>query len=175
MITALIIFGLLVFVLAVLLLVWQISNIISVFFGSPYVGAGKKIIKHALKMSRLKRKEMFYDLGCGKGDSLLLASNLGANAIGFEVSPYYLVASRLKTITNKNVSVQCKNIFKADLTKADVVYCYLMPELLKKLAPKFKRELKKTARLVSVSFRVPGLKETGKEKYLGKTIYLYSK
>ena len=163
-------------IFALIILVWQISNICSVIFGSPYVSAGGRIIKKALELVKIKKGEIFYDLGCGKADSLIYAANnFGAKAVGFEISPYYYLWSKVRTLPYSNIDVRYRNIKNVDLSYADVVYCYLMPDFLEKLGPKFKRELKKSARLISISFKVPGLKLLKKTKIENKTIYIYRK
>lgn len=48
------------------------------------------------------------------------------------------------------------DIFAADLTRADIVFCYLSPWHMAQLAPKFDAELKNGAHVVSVAFPVPG-------------------
>lgn len=157
------------------ILVWQISNIISVIFGCLYVGTGNRIIKKALKLAQLKKGEVFYDLGCGKADSLVIANSFGAKATGFEISPYYYIWSKIRALPHLNIAVKYRNLKNVDLGKADVVYCYLLPEFLEKLSPKFKYELKKSARLISISFKVPGLRLLKKETFKNKTIYIYSR
>lgn len=171
----LIIFIIVLFIFALTMFVWQISNIISVIFGAPCVGAGKKIIKKALELAKLKKGEIFYDLGCGKAESLIIVNNFGVKAVGFEISPYYYLWSKVRTLPYSNIDVCYRNIKNVDLSYADVVYCYLMPDFLEKLAPKFKKELKKSARLISISFKVLGLKLIKRVKYANKTIYIYRK
>lgn len=162
------------------LLLWQISNMVSVFYGSPYVMADKKVISEALRLAKLKKGETFYDLGCGRGDVLIEAAKIGAKAIGFEISPYYYLLAKLKTsiwriyypftrsskkMASNNIferiSIRHKNIYSINLAKADVVYVYLLPKMLEKLTPKFKRELRKGNRLISIGFpikNIPGTK-----------------
>jgi SAM-dependent methyltransferase len=186
-----ILFGLiflLLFVLALFVLFWQGSNLISAFWGSPSVGAGKEVIRKSLKLANLRKGEKFYDLGSGNGESLIIAAEWGAEAMGFEISPYYYIWSKIRMMlysfyhsrSSGNNRIFClpriyfRNIKKVDLSKADIVYCYLLPEFLEKLAPRFKKELKKSARLISISFLVPGLKLLSQTKFFNKTIYIYS-
>ena len=93
----------LLFVMTLTLLLWQISNIVSVFYGSPYVMADKKVISEALRLAKLKKGEIFYDLGCGRGDVLIEAAKFGAKATGFEISPYYYIYVKLKTRRYHNI------------------------------------------------------------------------
>lgn len=157
---------------AISLLLWQISNMISVFFGSPYVKADKNLIRDALKLAQLKKAEIFYDLGCGDGSSLIEAAKLGAKATGFEISPYYYLWAKLRTLRYRNIKVVYRNIKDVDLSKVDVVYCYLLPEFLEKLSPKFQRELKSGARLISVGFPIE-IKKGDKYIIRNHQVYIY--
>lgn len=156
------------------LLIWQLSNIISVIFGSPYVMLNKDIIRQALKLAGLKKDEVFYDLGCGNGDVLIEAAKTGAKAIGYEISPFYFLLARARTVKYRNIKLNFKNINSIDLSKANVVYCYLMPEILSKLTPKFKSELKAGSRLVSVGFPIKKMRKLLERKINSHKIFIYT-
>ena len=49
-----------------------------------------------------------------------------------------------------------QNFWKADLSEADVVFCYLYPDVMKKLAAKLASGLKPGAVVVSSHFSLPG-------------------
>ena len=59
-------------------------------------------------------------------------------------------------IIRKNV-VSFGNLFNKDLSEADVVMCYLMPDALTKLEKKFIQELRPGTRIVSNRFTFPTL------------------
>jgi len=163
----------LLFLFAILILFWQSSNLISVYFGSPYVSAKTNLVKKALELAGVKPNENFYELGSGSGQVLIAAQHLGANCTGIEISPIYFFWSRLRTIFNKKIQIKCVNIFDYDLKNADVIYVYLLPNLLEKLAPKFKRELHKGVRIVSIGFEIKGLNLDQKILINKSSIYLY--
>jgi hypothetical protein len=52
--------------------------------------------------------------------------------------------------------VKWRNFWTADLSEADVVFCYLFPDLMKDLALKLKANLKPGAVVVSCNFDLPG-------------------
>lgn len=160
-------------IIAIVILLWQISNLVSVFFGSPYVTVHKEVIVKALENATIKKDDIFYDLGCGKGDVLILAEKFGVKVFGFEISPFYYLWAKLRTLKQPNIQIKYQNINNASLKKADVVYCYLLPKFLEKLSTKFQKELKSGARLISISFPIRGLKEKIKLKYQKYTIYIY--
>lgn len=146
----------LLFLAAVFLLFWQISNIISIIFGSPYVIANKNIVAKTLQLAVIKPGQIFFDLGCGNGQTLIEAQKLGLKAVGFEISPIYFLWAKLRTLPYKNIEVRFQDIRKVNLSKADVVYVYLLPEFLNKLTPKFKKELRNKTKIISVGFKIPG-------------------
>lgn len=155
------------------LLLWQISNLISVFYGSPYVSVKRDIVRKALKLVHLKKGEIFYDLGSGNGDVLIEAAKLKAKVFGFEISPFYFLISKIRTFKYPNVQIKYQNIKNIDLKKADVVYCYLLPELLEKLSVKFIRELKIGSQIISISFPIKNLSLMAKHKFKNSTLYIY--
>jgi hypothetical protein len=125
------------------------------FIAAPFVPSPKKIIIMALEVAGLASGEYFYDLGSGDGRALVAAVKIfGAQAKGFELSIPLYIFSRiiifLKGCAPK-AQVTWKNFYNEDLSKADVVFCYLTPTALLKLEDKFHKELKKGARLVVFS------------------------
>ncbi len=170
MITLIVISGIVLLILLFIL----ISNFISSHCGSPYLKSKKEIIKKSLELSGLKKGERFYDLGSGNGDVLIAAAKMGVKAIGTEISPYYYIYSKFRTWGKRNILIFYADIGRIDLSRADIIYCYLMPVMLKKLAPKFKKELKKSARVISIDFQIPDFSLVNKVRYRHQTIYIYS-
>ena len=48
------------------------------------------------------------------------------------------------------------NYWHADLSEADLVFCYLYPDVLKKLSRKLHEELQPGATVISFNFPIPG-------------------
>jgi len=72
-----------------------------------------------------------------------------ANVIAYEASPIPSEVSRVSGPVHRG------DLFAADLTNADVVFCYLSPWHMARLAPKFAAELKNGASVISVAFPLP--------------------
>lgn len=162
----------LLFLVSLSILFWQISNFISVFFGSPYVKSNKKMIHEVLKLAHLQDGEIFYDLGCGNGDSLIQAAKFGAKATGFEISPYYYFWAKLRTFYRPNIKIKYQNINNVNLEKVDVVYCYLLPKLLDRLKNKFLKDRPK--KIISIGFKITGLPLQKLYKIKKHKIFIYS-
>lgn len=113
---------------------------------APWVPTWRRDVERFLKLAQLKPSERFYDLGCGDGRLVRAAANAGAIAIGFECSilPYVLAKLRV----GRSGSVRYANFWSADLSDADVVYCFLMPKVYPKLKEKLERECKPGTRII---------------------------
>jgi hypothetical protein len=77
------------------------------------------------------------------------------------------------------VTIEKKDIFTLDLSKADVIALYLLPKMNERLVPQFGK-LRPGARIVSHAFEIPGVKPDqvatcrSEEDDLEHRIYLYT-
>jgi ribosomal protein L11 methylase PrmA len=144
--------------------------------GAPYVPSSMATVKKMLNLAEVKPDELVYDLGCGDGRILITAAKkYQARAVGIELDPLrWLWCQGLISILGlrDRVSIQFGDIFNQDLSKADVVICYLLPEANRKLQDKLLGELKPGTRVVSNTFLFPGIRESAQD---GKVrLYLFS-
>lgn len=125
--------------------------------GVPFISTNKKDFRAILEAVDLKSQETIYDLGCGKAHLLIYANQkFGSQGIGYELTLWPYLWAKLKIyFTKSKVKVFRTNFFGADLRSADVVFCYLFPELMVKLESKFEAELKPGSRVVSYGFKLP--------------------
>jgi predicted RNA methylase len=130
-----------------------------------------------LTMANVKPGEVVYDLGCGDGRVLIMAARqFGAQAVGVEIDPLrYVWTQTMVTLLGLRgqIKVVYGDLFSKELTKADVVTCYLLQSTNKKLAEKLRRELHPGARVVSNTFTFTGLPLILKDD--GDEIYVYRK
>ena len=126
--------------------------------GVPFISTSARLHDTILQAAEIKKGERVYDLGCGKASLLIRASKIGALGEGYEISLWPYVWARWNIWINRApVRIHLRNFFKADLSQADVVFCYLFPEVMVKLEEKFLKELKPGARVVSHAFKLPNL------------------
>ncbi len=123
------------------------------------------------------------DLGAGWGTlAYPIARRFpDATVIGCELSPIPWLYSRAKGIfvRRPNLTLHRQSVFDADLSDVDVVVVFLHPAAMRKLGPKFERELRPGTLVLSNTFVVPTWKAT-QTHHLGKSwistsndIYVY--
>lgn len=146
---------------------------------APFVPLWKKDVRRMLKLAAVKPDDVVYDLGAGDGRIVVAAAQkFGARAIGFEISILPFLLAWFKVLLAGQlgrVSIKPRNFYKEGLEGAQVVTCFLTPMAMRKLEPKFKRELKPGTRVVSYAFSLPSKKPDVVDKPSPKTtaIYLY--
>ncbi|HCB22992.1 hypothetical protein A3B42_03360 [Candidatus Daviesbacteria bacterium RIFCSPLOWO2_01_FULL_38_10] len=128
---------------------------LSWFAGSdaPFVPTKQEKIKKALSLIPLKNKT-FYELGSGDGRVVIEAAKMGSNAFGIEQSWIRILYSRWKAYRQNlpNAKFIHGDIFKQNLSNADLVFIFLLPKGVEKLEPKLKRQLKKEAVVITQTF-----------------------
>jgi ribosomal protein L11 methylase PrmA len=153
------------------------TALVSIFLRVPYVPTKKIVIDKILDEIDLKQGETFIDLGCGDARMLIQAEKKAKiNAIGYEIAPLiFLLALFKKFINRSKVKIYFRNFFNENLKKADIIFCYLMPKELKKLAVKIKKECKKGTKIISNTFQIQGLKPCKiiKKNKQTPTLYFY--
>ena len=125
--------------------------------GALYVSTSRVRIDAALDEIPMVPGELLVDLGCGDGRVIRKAvKRHNVRAIGYEVNLMAYMRARLKCFNLKDVQIKWGNFWHADLSRADVVFCYLYPDVMQRLSEKLKSDLKPDARIVSCNFRLPG-------------------
>lgn len=138
---------------------------------APWWRTSDEKIRKALKLARVTSKDIVYDLGSGDGRVLIIAAKeFNARGIGVEIDPLRFYISKflikLNGVSDK-ITIVRKDFFETDISEASVVFVYLVPNALKKLKPKFIKELKPGTRVVSIKYEI-GLPVVKKIPYLEK-------
>jgi SAM-dependent methyltransferase len=148
-----------------------------------YVGTPYDVVSEMLHMARVKKDDLVIDLGCGDARiPILAAQKYGSRGIGYDIDPDMVRASR-KNVEKNNVAdlVQIiqADIFTVDISKADVLPIYLLPEMNLRLLPQFKT-LKPGSRLVFHNYDLEGFIPDRKVGVVSNednslhTLYLYT-
>jgi hypothetical protein len=136
----------------------------SAFFGFlitrvPFVPTYESDVKFIIEKLKVTPKHIFYDLGSGNGKVVFLVEKLsGAKAKGFEQTLWtHLWAQIKKRMVGSKAEFVRKNFFKEDWSKADIIYGYLYPPLMKRIEEKFKAEMRPGSLAVIRDFPFPNL------------------
>ncbi len=148
--------------LTILIIIFAILTSISSFKtkGAVFTTTHRTKIKKILDNVPMSPGEVVYDLGCGDGRFLIAAARrYNVKAIGLEINPWAYFLCRLRTFfSGERVSIYFKDFWKEDIRDADIVFCYLFPDVMWMLREKFSKELKDGARVISCNFMIPGWK-----------------
>ncbi len=157
-----------------------------IFIQTPdvvYVGSPYDVVSQMLHLAGVKKDDLVVDLGCGDARMLVLAAQkYGTKGIGYEIDPVMVRESRNNAERN-NVSDLVKivqaDIFTVDISKADVLPIYLLPEMNLRLVPQFET-LKPGSRLVFHNYDLAGyipdkkLEIISNEDNTKHTLWLYT-
>jgi SAM-dependent methyltransferase len=107
-----------------------------------------------LDMAKVTPDDYVIDLGSGDGRTVITAAKRGARALGIEYNPEMVTLSE-RNAEKEGVADKAKfvkaDLFEADLSQANVITMFLLPDINLKLRPKI-LDLKPGTRVVSNSF-----------------------
>lgn len=169
--------------IGILILLLLLKDFIRSFPAMIAVGpipSSKKGIDMALELAKIKKGEIFYDLGSGNGKVLIEAvKKYDCRGVGYElVYPVMLLAKLRAKIAGvgEKIEFRCKNLFDSDLENADAIYCFLTPELMEKIGEYIKqKKLKRGTRIISYAFSMKNYDAEKKVEHTKRSwnIYLY--
>lgn len=146
--------------LAFSLIVFVIISLLCTVLGAPFVPATHKDLAKILKEAKLKKGQLFYDLGSGDGRVVRMAVlRYGVLGVGVETHPLLVLYSQIMglVLASRKIKFKWANVFNVNLSDADVIYVFLLPQALKKLERKFLKECKRGTMIISHGFALKGL------------------
>jgi SAM-dependent methyltransferase len=118
----------------------------------PYEPTPPKVMAEMLRLAKVRRTDVVYDLGCGDGRIVIAAAKKGARGVCVDIDPKRIAESRknaLKASVADRITFRTQDLFETPLEDATVVMLFLWPEVNLRLRPKLLRELRPGARIVS--------------------------
>ncbi|HCC22264.1 hypothetical protein A2480_02820 [Candidatus Uhrbacteria bacterium RIFOXYC2_FULL_47_19] len=147
---------------------------------APWVPTRKGERASLVAKLKLKDGQTVYDLGSGDGSLLfaLIERFPNCRLIGLEISLLPFLISLIRRLTGwsryKNVRLLFRDFYRTDLSKADLVFAYLMPGCYTRISEKFSKELKNDCIVVIEAWPIPGIEV--KDKIVGDRqlpLYVY--
>jgi len=161
--------------------IWSLSTGIGLLLarGVPYVPLKRKQLDVIKKNIQLDKTDIVVDLGCGDSRVLRLFEKQGiTNLTGFEINFWaYLKGFVVNSLLKSKAKMYYKNFFNENLSRYNVVFCYLLQGCLERLKSKFDKELRPGAIVISFAFpiknwRDPEIIYTDSKKNLNR-IFIY--
>ena len=119
---------------------------------TPFVITPTNVVTAMLDIANVAPGDRLIDLGSGDGRIVLAAAQRGATGIGIEIDAMLVERSRESARRLKledRATFLTQDLFEADFGSADVVTLYLLPDVNRRLAPKFLATLRPGTRIVS--------------------------
>jgi protein-L-isoaspartate O-methyltransferase len=143
----------------------------------PFVPTPQNVVDKMIELAGVKKGDVVYDLGSGDGRIVITAAKTGARAVGFDVDGELVKESReniRKAGVQDRAEIKQQDILTVDLSPANVVTMYLLPDVNLKLKPNLLKQLKPGSRVVSHAFDMGDWKPDKVERVDGRTIYLWT-
>jgi SAM-dependent methyltransferase len=124
---------------------------------SPYVGSNPDNVRRMVELAAPRSGETVIDLGSGDGRIVFAAvqSRPGLRGLGIDINAELVQKSnaeaRAKGLADR-VRFMHQNAFDADLTKVDVIFMWLFPELMRLLRPKIVAQARPGTRVVTATW-----------------------
>jgi cyclopropane fatty-acyl-phospholipid synthase-like methyltransferase len=143
-----------------------------------YVPTPQPVVDAMLKLAKVGKGDVLYDLGSGDGRIPVTAAKVyGIRATGIDIDPERIAEAKAnvaKQGVGKLVTIRQEDLFQADISDASVVTLYLLDSLNEKLRPKLLAELKPGTRIVSHAFRMGDWEPEKTQEIGANIIYLWT-
>ena len=130
-----------------------VSKFWTIFIGAGWSPTPLPTVRRMLSLAEVKSKDILYDLGCGDGRIIIMATKEhGARSIGIEADPFRVLYTWVRIMISglsKKTGVIWANFFRRDLSEASVVTLFLSQSANNNLKSKLSQELKPGTRIVS--------------------------
>lgn len=122
----------------------------------PYVPTHETVVAEMLKVAKVGKNDVLYDLGSGDGRiPITAAKRFGTRGVGVDIDPARITEARenaKKAGVADKVKFMQQDLFETDIKEATVVTLYLLPDVNLRLRPKLLADLKPGTRVVSHNY-----------------------
>ena len=122
----------------------------------PYVPTHELVVAEMLKVAKVGKNDVLYDLGSGDGRiPITAAKRFGTRGVGVDIDPARVTEARANAVkagVADKVTFMQQDLFETDIKEATVVTLYLLPDVNLRLRPKLLADLKPGTRVVSHNY-----------------------
>ncbi len=145
---------------------------------APYVETLPHVVDAMLKLAKLKKSDVIYDLGCGDGRIVIAAAKrYGCRGVGIDINPERVrqaEANARREGVAALTAFRTEDVNNADFGEATALTLYLLPDINLGLRPKLRCELKPGTRIVSHSFDMGDWKPKRTQTIENEKIFLWT-
>jgi SAM-dependent methyltransferase len=129
----------------------------------PYVPTQDALTDLAIAYAKKSGGKTFLDIGAGDGKVVIAAAHAGFDAVGIEANPLLVHIARWR-IRRAGLQSRAKVIrgdfFASPFPPSDIVFMFLLPQIVRKLKGKLQNELPKESTIIVHSFPIPDWEPT---------------
>ncbi len=120
----------------------------------------KKYYKELFDNFEIKENAAIYEAGSGRGDFIFEVEKFNPKELkGFELSFLHVLYCRTKAVLKKSkAEILYKNFFEADFRNVDIVYMFLVKDVVLRAWQKIKAEAKPGTVVIVLSDKIKGAK-----------------
>lgn len=146
-----------------------------------WIATEDHVVTAMLKLARVTKNDVVYDLGCGDGKIVIAAArDFGARGVGIEIDPDLVkaanAAAKAARVSDR-VTIVNGNIFDPaiKISDATVVTLFLLQSLNERLRPRLQSELRPGTRVVSNAWHMGSRWPAERTEDVGNTtLYLWT-
>lgn len=136
---------------------------------APFVPTPFSVVEHALEMVQISSTDLVYDLGAGDSRfcirAVLRKRSVRCVAVENDEARVKLSRMRIKDAgVTSQVDVIHADLLQTDISNATLIFLFLTPDPIAKIKKKLVDVIENGGRVLSMTFPVPGLFPTKKER-----------
>ena len=146
-----------------------------------WIPTEEPVVTAMLKLARVTKNDVVYDLGCGDGRIVIAAARqFGARGVGVDIDPQLIEkanAAAVQAGVTDKVKFFVGDIFDPNLkiNDATVVALFLLQSMNERLRPRLQTELRPGSRIVANSFTLGDAWPAQRHQVVGNSIiYLWT-
>ncbi|MGH6769760.1 MAG: 50S ribosomal protein L11 methyltransferase [Xanthobacteraceae bacterium] len=143
---------------------------------TPYVPTPPDVVERMLDMAAVRKGEFVIDLGSGDGRIAIAAAKRGARAFGVDLDPELVKtaqANAAKAGVAGRVSFAVRDLFKTDISKADVLTIYLLPLVNLDLRPRILEHMRPGTRVIAHAFHMGDWLPDATDNLRGRVVFYW--